>query len=220
MVADDSLQDPDPSGTPMPRSSSCAPWRDALSARADGEALPVAVTALDDHLAGCADCAAFSAGVNAMARRVRVAPAEEVPDLTASILAAVETPAVARHRQRFGQLRGVLALVGVVQLVLAVPALTGLGGLGSHLSREVGIFEVALGVGFLLVARRPARAVGLLPVAGVVALLVVATSIGDVAAGTTTALQETAHLLEVVGTGLLLALHRLQGREILRPAAA
>lgn len=204
----------------MPTTPTCAPWRDAVSARADGEALPVAATALDDHLAACRDCAAFAAAVDAMSPRVRVAPAEEVPDLTAAILAAVDTPAVARHRQRFDQVRGVLALVGVAQLVLAVPALVAVGGLSTHLAREVGIFEVALGVGFLLVARRPARAVGLLPVAGVVALLAVVTSFGDVVGGTTTPLQETAHLLEVIGTGLLLALHRLHGRGILRPAAA
>lgn len=198
----------------------CAPWRDAVSARADGEALPVAPAALDDHLAACRDCAAFAAAVDTIAPRARVVPAEEVPDLTAAILAAVDTPAVARHRRRFDQVRGVLALVGVAQLVLAVPALFGVGGLSTHLSREVGIFEVALGVGFLLVARRPARAAGLLPVAGVVALLVAVISLGDVLAGATTLLQETAHLLEVIGTVLLLALHRLHGRGILRPAVA
>lgn len=204
----------------MPTIPSCDRWREAVSARVDGESLLVDDVALDAHLADCGACAAFAADVDGLARHVRVAPAEAVPDLTAPILAAVDTPQVARHRRRFGQLRGLLALVGALQLVLAVPALVGAGGLATHLSREVGIFEVALGVGFLLVAQRPARAAGLLPVAGVVALLVVATSLGDVAAGTTTVLRETTHLLEVAGTGLLLALHRLQGRGILRPAAA
>lgn len=204
----------------MPTPASCAPWRDVISTRADGEALPVAPAVLDDHLAACPDCAAFADTVEAMARRVRVAPAEDVPDLTASILAAVPAPAVDRHRRRFDQARGLLALVGVAQLVLAVPALLGVGGLATHLTREVGIFEVALGVGFLLVARRPDRVVGLLPVAAVVSLLIVVTALGDLAAGTTTALQETAHLLEVVGTGMLVTLHLLRTRAILRPAAA
>lgn len=204
----------------MATPSSCTAWRDAVSARADGETLPVEASALDAHLDACGPCATFAADLDVVTRRVRVGPAEDVPDLTASILAAVDTPQVEHHRRRFDQLRGLLAFVGVLQLLLAVPALVGLGGLTSHLTREVGIFEVALGIGFLLVARRPARAGGLLPVAGVVALLVAVTSFGDVAAGTTTAVQETAHLLEVGGTGLLLALHRQQARGILRPVPA
>ena len=90
-----------------------------------------------------------------------------------------------------------LALVGVVQLVLAAPALLAVGALATHVTREVGIFEVALGIGFLVAARRPARAGGLLPVAAVVAGLITLTSMGDLLAGSTTLLRETSHLLEI-----------------------
>lgn len=196
--------------------ATCEPYRDALSARADGEAAPVGEADLRAHLDDCTTCTTYAASVGDLARRTRVVPAEAVPDLTASILAAVETPDA--RRGRFDQLRGLLALVGVMQLVLAVPALLAAGPVVTHVTREVGIFEVALGIGFLVAARRPARAGGLLPVAAVVAGLVTLTSLGDVLAGTTTWVQETAHLLEVLGTALLWSLDRLRGRRVLTPA--
>lgn len=200
-------------------SATCEPFRDALSAMADGEVAPVGEHALQAHLDACAHCTAFAAATGDLSRRLRVAPAEPVPDLTAAILTAVDTPDLARARTRFAQLRGLLVLVGVTQLVLAVPTLLAAGSLATHVTREVGVFEVALGVGFLVAAWRPARAGGLLPVAAVVAGLVTVTSLGDVVAGTTALVQETAHLLEVVGTGLLWALDRRRGRATLRPAA-
>lgn len=200
--------------------ASCEPFRDAISALADGETAPVGPDALAAHLADCNPCTAFAAATGDLDRRVRVAPAEPVPDLTAAILAAVDTPDVARARSRYGQLRGLLVVTGIGQLVLAVPVLLTSLGLASHATREVGIFEVALGVGFLVAAWRPARAAGMVPIAAVVALLATVTSLADVAAGSASLVAETTHLLAVVGTGLLWALDRLHGRATLHPAAA
>lgn len=199
-------------------SATCEPYRDALSALADGEVAPVGEAELRAHLDACPTCTSFAAATSDLSRRTRVAPAQPVPDLTASILAAVATPDIARARARLTQLRGLLALVGVTQLALAVPVLVTAGTLAAHTTREVGIFEVALGIGFLVVARRPSRAGGLLPVAAVVAILVSVTSLGDVVAGTASAVQEAAHLLEIVGTGLLWALDRRRGPTVLHPA--
>lgn len=196
--------------------SRCQPYREALSALADGEVAPVGRDALAHHLDRCTTCTTFAAATGDLDRRLRVAPAEPVPDLTASVLEAVDTPRVERARARFAQLRVLLACVGVAQLLLAVPMLGRVG----HASREAGIFELALGVGFLLVARRPAHAGGLLPVAAVVAALATVVSVGDVVAGTTSLVQETAHLLQLVGTGLLWALVRHRDRPALRPTAA
>lgn len=201
-------------------SAACEPFRDALSAIADGEVAPVGEDVLQTHVRGCARCRRFAAASDDLARRLRVAPAEPVPDLTASILAAVDSPDVARSRARFAQLRGLLGLVGITQLLLAVPTLVAAGALATHVTREVGVFEVALAIGFVVVARRPARAGGLLPVAAVVAALVTVTSLGDVVAGTTSLWQESTHLLEVAGTGLLWALDRRQGRATLDPVPA
>lgn len=196
--------------------SRCQPYRDALSALADGEVAPVGRRALADHLAGCATCTAFAAAAEDLDRRVRLAPAEPVPDLVAPVLAAVETPQVARARARFAQLRVLLAAVGVAQLALALPVVAAAG----HTSREAGIFQLALGVGFLVVARRPHHAGGLLPVAAVVAALATVAALEGVVAGTTSALQETAHLLELLGTGLLWGLDRHGSRSPLRPTVA
>lgn len=196
--------------------SRCQPYREALSARADGEVAPIGHEDLAEHLAGCATCTAFAAATDDLDRQVRVTRAEPVPDLTASVLAAVDTPVVARARSRFAHLRLLLATAGTAQLALALPVLVATG----HTSREIGIFELALGVGFLVVAWRPARAGGLLPVAAVVAALVTVASVGDVVTGATSIVQETAHLLEVVGTGLLWALDRHVDRPSLRPTTA
>jgi predicted anti-sigma-YlaC factor YlaD len=200
--------------------SSCEPYRDALSALLDGEAAPLPETEVRAHVDGCAACTGFVAASEGLSRRVRVAEAEPVPDLTASILAAVSPPDVARTRARFEQLRALLVLVGVVQLVLAVPVLFAAGGLPGHVAREAGIFELALGIGFLVVAWRPSRAGGLLPVAAVVSVLLAVTSVSDLVAGTAAWLPETAHVLELVGTGLLWALDRRQGSRRLDPATA
>ncbi|SCK39762.1 Putative zinc-finger [Streptomyces sp. WMMB 714] len=50
----------------------CSRARTALSARLDGEALPPGVTeqALQEHLAGCADCRAWEAGALRLQRAV------------------------------------------------------------------------------------------------------------------------------------------------------
>lgn len=200
--------------------STCEPYRDALSAMLDGENAPVGQEAVRRHLDVCDRCTAFAAASDDLARRLRIATAEEVPDLTASILAAVDTPDAARVRERFRQLRALLALAGVAQLLLAVPSLVWAGAVAGHVTREAGIFEVALAVGFLVVAWRPARASGLLPVAAVVALLATVTSLADVAMGTTSVVQESAHLLQVIGTGLLWMLDRQRGRAPLHLAAA
>lgn len=198
--------------------SSCQPYREALSARADGEVAPVGHDALAAHLEGCPTCTAFAAATDDLDRRLRVGPAASVPDLAAAVLAAVDTPQVARARTRFAQLRSLVAVTGVAQLVLALPVLLAAGP--GHASREVGIFEVALGVGFLLAAWRPARAGGLLPVAGVVAGLATVVAVGDVLVGTTSVVHETAHLVELVGTGLLWRLDHHVDRPALQPTAA
>lgn len=200
--------------------STCEPFRDALSAMADGEVAPVDGDAVQAHLDTCARCTAFAAASHELSRRLRVTPAQAVPDLTASILAVVDTPDVARVRARFRQLRVLLAFTGVAQLVLAAFTLGTAGSVAGHATREAGIFELALAIGFLVVAWRPGRAGGLLPVAAVVALLATATSLADVTAGTASLAQEAGHLLQLVGTGALWALDRRQGRASLHAATA
>lgn len=200
--------------------ASCEPYRDAISARTDGEASPVGDDALAAHLDACSSCTTFAAAVGGFGRRLRVIPAEAVPDHTFTILAAVQTPHRGRVRARHRQLRVVLALTGIAQLGLAIPLLVAGSTRAGHATREVAIFQLALGIGFIVVAWRPTRAPGLLPVTAAVAVLATVTSLGGVLAGTASLVQETAHTLELTGAGLLWALDRHLGRPRLHPADA
>ena len=96
-------------------------------------------------------------------------PAEPVPDLTASIMRVDRRRARRSHRhvdERTQFLRITLAVIALIQLGMAIPALI-LGddaGLPTHVARHLGSFSLALGVGLLVVAFRPDRASGVLPV--------------------------------------------------------
>ena len=138
---------------------------------------------------------------------MRVAAAPAVPDLTSPILAAIgaeqEAETAGTSRDLFPRL--LLASIGVLQLVLSVPALV-LGedaGLPVHTARHLGSFGVALAVGFLYVAWKPARVQGLLLVLTALVACLIGTSIADVMGGTTPALTEGQHLAEVVGVAAM-----------------
>jgi predicted anti-sigma-YlaC factor YlaD len=80
----------------------CERYLEALSARLDGEDVGIPVAALEEHLAGCPRCRAGAERTERVWRAARLHPAEPVPDLTDTILAAVaaaasaEGPAVTR----------------------------------------------------------------------------------------------------------------------------
>lgn len=91
---------------------------EALSALIDGEDPGMDRAVLDSHATRCADCRRFRAGAEALSRRVRVRPAEAVPDTTAAILAALP-----------GGLPPVRRTVPVPILAAAVAAVVVLAGL-------------------------------------------------------------------------------------------
>jgi predicted anti-sigma-YlaC factor YlaD len=188
----------------------CTDARTAISARLDGEDLPSAGPALEAHLRTCHDCRDFEAASTAVHRRLRLRPAEPVPDLSASIVAALGPT----DDGRIGGLRAGLAAVAMVQILIALPALI-LGddaGLPTHTARHLGSFAVALGIGFLVAAWRPERVGGVLPLtAALVFCLLLTTSI-DVTASRANALSELGgHATELVGLGLLWLLARETG---------
>ncbi|HKT01657.1 MAG TPA: hypothetical protein VJT31_19200, partial [Rugosimonospora sp.] len=105
--------------------------------------------------------------------------------------------------------------------VLALPALIDPTGAatGIHASREMASFDLAVAVGFLLAAYRPARARAYLPLALVLALCLAVTSGIDVARGATVITHEIGHLVAVVQAALLYGLGRAErakhvGREV------
>jgi predicted anti-sigma-YlaC factor YlaD len=179
----------------------CDQIREAISARLDGEDPGVPGADVDAHLATCAGCRAFADGAGALHRSVRLAPAPEVPDLTPKVLAAIGSePEGAGDAGRTFVLRLVLAVLGLVQVAVAVPALFGEdGGLAVHSARHLGSFSLALAVGFLFAAWRPTRVAGLLPVAVALVACLIGTSVLDVVDGRAAALSEASHVTEIAG---------------------
>lgn len=185
----------------------CGGVRLDLSARLDGEATGLAPAALDAHLAGCAGCTDWLARVERVTRQARLRPVG-VPDLTASILAAV----AADRSQRLVQERGVrqilrlaVAIAAGAQLLLALPVLLGMG-VDPHATREMASFDIAVAVGFALAAWRPERARSFVPVAFVLAACLAATSVLDITDGATHLAHEVGHLAALAQALLLWAL--------------
>ncbi|MGH9004957.1 MAG: zf-HC2 domain-containing protein, partial [Acidimicrobiia bacterium] len=144
----------------------CDSYRHAISARLDGEATDLDAATLAGHLATCSACRNWEADVVSLTRSVRVASADPIPDLTPAILAAIGREPVSSRLDPTA-LRWGLAAVAGVQLVIALSTMAfGTNGVTGHLTREVGSFDLALAVGFLFAAWRPARAIGMLPLVG------------------------------------------------------
>jgi predicted anti-sigma-YlaC factor YlaD len=191
---------------------SCDTCREAISARLDGEPSPVADDLMDAHLRSCPGCRSWATAAEELHRATRVRTAEWGPDLTAPILARIDAedkPSGRPNRQtsrrrRLADIRVGLAVVAALQLVLAVPLLLGTeAGASVHLARELGSFDAALAVGFLVCAWQPARAAGLLPVVAALAVCMTGAALLDVATGRAPAATEAPHLLDLLGLALV-----------------
>lgn len=186
----------------------CEPFQDALSARLDGEALPPGLdeAAVDRHVDGCVTCRAYLAGATAQHRSLRVRPADRVPDLTNRILAAL--PPHARPQPVREWARYALFAIAATQLILALPAVL-LGedpGASIHVARELGSFDVALGIGLLWAAWQPRRAIGLVPMVAALAGTMLLTAMLDVVRDDAPVLGEAHHILDLAGLFFLWAL--------------
>ncbi|HLM04545.1 MAG TPA: zf-HC2 domain-containing protein [Blastococcus sp.] len=192
----------------------CPEFREASSARLDGEPLGMPARALDEHLAGCAGCAAWADDAARVTRRTRLAPAPQVPDLTAAVLAELprELPGAAgaaRSRLAGTALRLTLLTVAVAQAGLAWPALaSGTAAMSApvHMAHETGAWNLAVAVAFLAVAAAPWLAVGALPFLGSFAALLVPVTLADLGAGHVHSDRAAAHLLLIAGVALVAAL--------------
>jgi predicted anti-sigma-YlaC factor YlaD len=187
--------------------------QEAISARIDGEDPGLPSERIDAHLAGCPDCRAFAAAAGSIHGRLRVRAAEPVPDLADAILRHATMPQAAPVSEAAGAPewpRYVLLVVAVTQLLVALPALV-LGdeaGTTVHLARELGSWDAALAVSWLVVAWAPRRAAGLLPFALALAAVMLGTATIDVVSGRAHALGETHHLLDLAGLVMVWVLAR------------
>jgi len=187
----------------------CAAARVAISAALDGELDARSIDELDSHLSGCPECRGWRERAHAVTRRARIALAPVAPSAPPQLVNAVAR--TAWRPEQLTPTRLALVAVAVLQLAVTLPQLV----LGSdhlapvHVAREMGAFDVALAVGFLLAAWHPQNARGMYLLVGAIALLLVVTASVDIAAGHTTPAAEAPHLLAVAGWMLLrvLALH-------------
>lgn len=178
----------------------CSGARTILSAALDGESHPDELGPAHDHVDNCGACQRWQVGAQRLHRTVAVRPAEPVPDLTAPIMAAFDE----RPDWRQNWMRVALAWVAVLLVAGSVPALMAdTSGTTPHLSRHLGAFSIALGVGLAGAALRPARAAALLPMVAALAGASVAAAVLDVTAGRAPVAGEALHLLEIAGLVLL-----------------
>jgi predicted anti-sigma-YlaC factor YlaD len=193
----------------------CENFRLGISARLDGEDAGVDDATLAWHLASCGPCRRYESDAIILSRTVRVVSTEPAPDLATGIMAAINAERAGKSRRFDPQaLRVGLIALAVVQMVLALPVLVfgPEAGASVHIAREVGSFDFALAVGFLFVGWRPIRAFGMLPlVAALVGCLGVTTAI-DLVRGTATAVNESAHLLDLFGLAAVWELARVERR--------
>lgn len=179
----------------------CVDAREVLSALRDCEPAGLPSTGARAHLADCGPCQRFEADLDRVGRRLLVAAAVPVPDLTTAIVARgqVELDAArSAYLRREHGARALVAVLGVLQMLLAVPLMLGLGEPGAHALRHLGGLEFGLGLGLIFAAWQPRRAAGILPVVGGVAVLSVILAAVDLAAGRTTLAHESVHLVEVL----------------------
>ncbi|RBY86978.1 zf-HC2 domain-containing protein [Blastococcus sp. TF02A-26] len=191
----------------------CPAFREAASARLDGESPAVPGAELDAHLAACPACAAWVADAATVTRRARLAPAPPVPDLTVAVLTSLPRrlpggAAAARARLVTSVLRLALLAVGAAQALLAWPALvTGTAAMSApvHMAHETGAWNLAAGTAFLAVAVAPRLAAGALPFLGTFAVLLTLLTARDLGAGHVHADRAVTHLLLLGGVALVAA---------------
>ena len=189
----------------------CDRFREAASARLDGEPIGLSTAVLDHHLTTCTDCARWLEEATRLTRQSRLSAAD-VPDLAEQILAGAALPA-RRVLRRRRLLRFALVLVGAVQVGIAMPSLFGSSidmAMSMHAAHETAAWNVALGAAFLATALRPQRATGLLPGLTVFVGVLAALSIRDVAGGAVAAGRLATHLGIVAGLVLVYALARAE----------
>jgi predicted anti-sigma-YlaC factor YlaD len=185
----------------------CDQYREALSAGLDGEPHGVPDDVLAGHLDLCSACREWFAEAARITRLVRVAPAAALPDLAPAVLASLPafSPAGSPRRRRlFAGARAALVVVAFLQALLAWSgALTGQDDMATgHVAHEVGAWNLALSVAFLMVATRPRAADALVAPVGVFVAVLAVVAASDAAAGDLTLGRLLGHLL--VGTGLAL----------------
>ena len=199
----------------------CDRFREAASARIDGEPIGLSASALEHHLATCVDCARWLDAATRLTRQARLSSAD-VPDLADRILDGAVLPARRMLRVRRWT-RIALAAIGIAQIGVALPSLFGASidmAMSTHAAHETAAWNVALGAAFLATAVRPRRAAGVLPVLAVFVGVLAVLSVRDVVSDAVAVGRLATHAGIVAGLALVYLLDRAERAEPPeRPAA-
>jgi predicted anti-sigma-YlaC factor YlaD len=210
----------------------CERWREILSAQLDGEDDPALRPLVDEHLAGCAGCRQWLDAAAAVNRLTRTGKVPEVPDLSAAILAALPArPVRVSWRRRLpveALLWLALALIGAVQIILGLAQIGGGSGahvhVGSsaaagHIWNESAAWNVAVGAGYLFIALRRTRPVGLVPMLTAFVGMLLLLSFNDLTGGRVDVARLVGHGFVIVGYLLVVALSRGVGGSVRPPGS-
>ena len=201
----------------------CEIAREALSARMDGEHEPVPARRVDEHLAACPDCRQWQDELDSQMQLLRGLIAADRTRMTA-VTDSVSQPALPETRDGLDWVRIALAVVGGIQIVLAVLQAAGVSigvhvghSMGGHVVNESTAWSVALGVAMLVAAARPAAAMGLAIVGGVFTLVLTGYVVVDGLTGAVGAVRMLSHLPALAGVVLTVLVWRRHTLEPPRP---
>lgn len=201
----------------------CEIAREALSARMDGEHEPVPARRVDEHLASCPECRQWQDELNSQMDLLRGLIAADRTRMTA-VTDSVAQPALPETRDGLDRVRIALAVVGGIQIILAVLQAAGVSigvhvghSMGGHVVNESTAWSVALGVAMLVAAARPAAAMGLAIVGGVFTLVLTGYVVVDGLTGAVGAVRMLSHLPALAGVVLTVLVWRRHTLEPPRP---
>ncbi|OBJ46321.1 hypothetical protein A5630_11835 [Mycolicibacterium mucogenicum] len=201
----------------------CEIAREALSARMDGEHEPVPARRVDEHLASCPECRQWQDELDSQMQLLRGLIAADRTRITA-VADTVSQPALPETRSALDWVRVGLAVVGAIQIILAVLQAAGVSigvhvghTMGGHVVNESTAWSVALGVGMLVAAARPAAAMGLAIVGGVFTLVLTGYVVVDGLTGAVGAVRMLSHLPALAGVVLTVLVWRRHAGEPPRP---
>ncbi|MEV4513051.1 zf-HC2 domain-containing protein [Dactylosporangium sp. NPDC049525] len=196
-------------------------FREALSARMDGEDEAVAPALVDAHLSQCGACRQWQEQAFAATRMVRLWPLDTAPPPAERLLAGFAPS------PRFS-LRGVLRMLTRRRLVFSLRVL--LGGFGAaqfvlgiaqaanaatahvhgagHVFHESAAWNVAIGAGFAWIATRRGTPAGALPMLTAFVALLALLSANDLLAGAVETQRLVSHGFVLAGYAIVVALSR------------
>jgi predicted anti-sigma-YlaC factor YlaD len=192
----------------------CEQYREALSARLDGEDEPTEQAAVDAHLASCPDCRTWADAASVVTRMARMSVVTAEVDLSDDILDAAPGPG---RRRAFIGLRLALGAVGFAQFVLGIAQISVYSAAdhdhtsavsSAHLWHESAAWNVALGAGFGWIAARRSRPAGLIPLLTAFVALLALLSANDFWTGQVDTTRIFTHALLVLGYLIVLAMSR------------